>query len=396
MRDHVTKERISAYADGELEGDELKLVESLLAESAEHRQLLAELQELRASLRALPRFNLPADFHAQIVRQVDKIAASPADKPVPPARQKSKARPWRSVLVAVASLAALIAFTVMLRPPTLPPMIGGSPGIGTTPVMMPVYLQREPNYVAVYDVTVTPAGQANGTVEKLLKKHGIGIDPALRLGDKLENELKVIRESPLLPEGIDAVPYKTDLATPKSADQDQVEMIYVAGILHTLDKFGLDLGQLSDAGEELSQLHYDMVIEPNKLGVMHRLHDSAREHFAHNLKIVPSEAGQAFRLSFHVELTSFSVPGAAILPVPRIRAKSALPNSNRSAESLDVNRDRKVTERDAIDVISQLNRPDAERPGALVATRQPTPEEMQPGHILLILRNVGPKAGDGK
>jgi negative regulator of sigma E activity len=396
MRDHVTEERISAYADGELAGDELKLVESLLAESVEYRQLLAELQGLRASLRALPRFNLPADFQTRIVDQIDGIAASPADKPVPPARQDSKTRPWQRVLVAVASLAALIAFTVMLRPPTPTPLIDGSTVIGTTPAMMPVYLQQEPKYVAVYDVTVTPAGQASGVVEELLKKYGIGIDPALRLGEKLENELMVIRESPLLPGGIDAVPYKTDLATPKSANQDKVEMIYVAGKLHTLDKFGLDLEQLSDAGEELSQLHYDMVIEPDKLGVMHRLHDSVREHFTHNMKAVPSETGQAFRLSFHVELTSFSVPGAAILPVPTIRAKSALSKRNRNAKSLDVNRDGKATERDAIDVISQLNRPDAEGPGALVATRQPTPEEMQPGHVLLILRNVGAKAGDGK
>lgn len=393
MRDHVTEERISAYADGELAGDELKLVESLLAESAEYRQLLAELQELRASLRALPRFNLPADFQTRIVGQIDEIAASPADKPVPPARQGSKARPWRSVLVAVASLAALIAFTVMLPPPTSTPIAEGPPPFKTTPVAMPVYLQRHPTYAMVYDVTVTPAGQASGVVEKLLKKHGIGIDPAMRLGDKLENELKVIRESPLLPEGIDAVPYKSDLGTPKSADQDKVEMIYVAGITHTLGEFGSDLKRLSDAGEGLSQFHVDAVIEPNKLGVMHRLHDSAREHFAHNLKIVPSEAGQAFRLSFHVELTSFSVPGAAMLPVPRIRAKSALSNRNRSAESLDMNRDGKVTERDAV---SQLDRPGAEGPGALVATRQPTPEEMQPGHILLILRNVGPQAGEGK
>jgi anti-sigma factor RsiW len=55
MRDHVTEERISAYADGELAGDELKLVESLLAESAEYRQKLAPGE---ASWSRLPRWPL--------------------------------------------------------------------------------------------------------------------------------------------------------------------------------------------------------------------------------------------------------------------------------------------------------------------------------------------------
>ena len=395
MRDHVTEERISAYADGELAGDELKLVESLLAESAEHRQLLAELQELRASLRALPSFNLPADFHTRIVRQIDEVVASPADEPVTLAHQTTDSRPWRRVFVAVASLAALIAFTVMLRPPADTPIINGPPIVGTTPAVMPVYLQRNPAYVMVYDVEVTQAGQTSGAVAKLLKKHGIELDPALRLDDKLENELKVIREAPLLPEGIDAVPYKTDLATPKSAPQDKVEMIYVAGRSHVLSQFGLDLEQLSDAGEELSQLHYDFLIEPNKLGVMHRLHDSAREHFAHDMKAVPSEFGQAFRISFRIELTSFSVPRAAMFPVPTIRARSALSSHDRDTVPLDVNGDGTIKEHDALDAVSRLNQRGAERDNGLVAARPPTQEEMQPSHVLLILRKLGPQA-DGK
>lgn len=402
MRDHVTEERISAYADGELTGDELKLVESLLAESAEYRQLLAELQELRTSLRALPRYDLPVDFHTRVVGRIDEIAASPSQEPVLRASQKSKARPWRSVFLAAASLAAVVAFTVMLRPPTPSSDVPGHSRVGVTPVALPVYLVKEPNLVMVYDVHVTQVGQASQAVENLLKKHGIGIDPALRLDDKLENDLIVIRELRLLqasdadPYKMDEVPYKTDVATPRSAGQDKVEMIYVTGTAHTLGRFGDDLQRLSDVGEELSQLHYDLVIEPNKLGVMHRLHSSAREHFAHNMKIVPSAIGQAFRLSFHVELTSLSVPGAAMLPMPTIQARSGLSSRNRSATSLDGNRDGAVTEHDALDVISQLNRPGAEAGDGLVGTRQPIPEEMVPAHILLILRNVGAKAGDRK
>jgi len=77
MRDHVTEELISAYVDGELRGDELKLVDDLLAESAEHRQLLAEFQGMRASMWALPSFHLPADFHTRVVGQIDNLAVSP-------------------------------------------------------------------------------------------------------------------------------------------------------------------------------------------------------------------------------------------------------------------------------------------------------------------------------
>lgn len=400
MRDHVTEERLSAYVDGELAGDELKLVEGLLAESAEYRQLLAELQELRTSLRALPRYDLPVDFHTRIVGRIDEIAASPSQEPVLRASQKSKSRPWRSVFLAAASLAAVVVFTVMLRPPTPSSDVPGHSRVGVTPVALPAFLVKEPNLVMVYDVHVTQAGQTSQAVENLLKKHGIAIDPALRLDDKLENDLMAIRESPLLqaadavPHKMDAVPYKTDVATPRSTAQDKVEMIYVAGITHTLGQFGDDLQRLSDVGEELSQLHYDMVIEPNKLGVMHRLHNSARDHFAHSLKSAPSAVGQAFRLSFHLELTSLSVPGAAMLPVPTIQARSGLSSRNRNAASLDVNRDGAVTERDALDVISQLNRPGADAGDGLVGTRQLTLEEMEPSHVLLILRNIGAKAGD--
>ncbi|MDA1052194.1 MAG: hypothetical protein O3C40_17185 [Planctomycetota bacterium] len=400
MRDHVTEERISAYVDGELEGDELELVERLLVESAEYRQLLAELQELRASMQALPSFNLPADFHTRVVGQIDELAIPPAKELVARASRASKGRPWRRVFIAAASLAAVVVLTVMLRPPTSRPYIPDSPGIDPSPVELPIFMQQVPQYAMVYDVTVTPAGQKNDAVDKLLEKLGIGIDPALRLGDKLEKDLKAIRESQQVQGATESTPYKTDPATPKSTDKDKVEMIYVVGTLKALDQFGIGLEQLNSTGEEVSQLHYDIVIEPNKLGVMHRLHKSAREQFAQSSSIDPSDVGRAFRLSFHIELTSGSVPGAAMFRMPTIRADSALSGRDRDSASLDVNADGAISAADALGVMSQLNQASDEGNGdsnsAADEPDLPNLDEMQPGHILLILRNVGANAGDGK
>ncbi|MEX0817954.1 MAG: RseA family anti-sigma factor, partial [Pirellulaceae bacterium] len=394
MRDHVTEERISAYADGELEGDELELVERLLAESAEYRQLLAEFQSLRASMRSLPSVRLPADFHTRVVDRINETKATPSKDPSRP--RDAKPRPWRRVFYAAASLAAAITLVVMLRPPSTSIDDSGSSEIVATPVALPVYLQKEPDLVMVYDVSVTPTGQKNETIDKLLKNLGIGIDPAMRLDDDLEKDLMVIRDSWRVLGETEAMPYKSDPAKPKSGDDDKVEMIYVAGTLHVLDRFYIDLFRLSEAGEEVSHVHTDLLLEPNKLGVMHRLHDSAREHFAHNTTVVPSDAGQAFRLAFRFELTSSSVPGAATFPVPTIRARSGRSANDGDVSSLVASTDPTID--------APLESGEVSRPAPLVVGGRggvdvdlegfgpPNPDEMQPGHILLILRHVGANA----
>ncbi|MCA9123375.1 MAG: hypothetical protein H6822_11000 [Planctomycetaceae bacterium] len=385
MRDHVTEEIISAYVDGELEGDELELVERLLAESVEHRQLLAEFQELRASMHALPSFSLPADFHTRVVNQIDELKATPSHEPVLSTHHDVERSPWRSVFVAAASLAALITFTVMLRPPSPQPSVDTPPGAGVTPVSMPVYFQQVPQYTMVYDVTVTKAGQQTKAVDTLLKKAGIGIDPALRLDSQLERGLMAIRQSPFIQGETDTTLYKNDLATPKSNDQDKVEMLYVVSTVGVLDQFGLELETLRNAGLAVSELHYDIVLEPNKVGVMHRLHDSAREYVSQNSE-TPSAIGQAFRLAFRFELNSVSVPGAAMFPTPSIRVKPDPADPPR----LDVNRDGAIAASDAADVVSQLNANDRDDQVA----RKPTKWDNDSGHILLIIRNVGANAAD--
>ncbi len=329
MRDHVTEELISAYADGELEGDELKLVEDLLAESAEHRQLLAEFQALRASMWALPSYKLPTNLPTRVVARIDDLKVSPTKEPVRRTAGKSKARPWGSVFLAAASLAAVVVFTVMLRPATRE---NPAPSAYGPTQVFPVFFQERPRYVMIYDVTVTAAGEQNKAIDKLGEKLGIGFDPGLRLSKKLGDSLMAIRKSERAGVETETKPYKDDPGTPKSTDKDRVEMIYITGTLDVLDKFGLDLEEMRNTGKEVSELHYDLAIEPRKLGVMHRLHDAAREHFARNSDMAPAAQGLAFRLAFDVELTSVSVPGAATFPVPMIHTDNALPpNGNNSA-----------------------------------------------------------------
>jgi hypothetical protein len=203
-------------------------------------------------------------------------------------------------------------------------------------------------------LTVTPAGQTNNVVGKSLEKLGIGIDPALRLSKKLEKHLMTIRQSPRVQGETEVTSYSDDPTTPKSTAKDKVEMIYIKATMDVLDQFGRDLEGMRNVGKDVSQLHYDMAIEPNKLGVMHRLHDAAREHFADNRNIAPSDIGQAFRLSFRVELTSVSVPGTAAFPIPTIQANDAAPPNDA---------------------------------GGLPNDAAAPPNHS--GHILLIIRNVG-------
>jgi|GEM_PF-2782647 len=73
MIDLPHEELLTGYLDGELTSEERELVEELLRNSAEARQLLEELRALRESIRALPRYQIspgqPADAFAQRILQ---------------------------------------------------------------------------------------------------------------------------------------------------------------------------------------------------------------------------------------------------------------------------------------------------------------------------------------
>lgn len=60
-------ELLSAYLDGEVEGEELNRVNSLLATSAEARRELERLQETKIALSSAPRLSAPPDLMALLL-----------------------------------------------------------------------------------------------------------------------------------------------------------------------------------------------------------------------------------------------------------------------------------------------------------------------------------------
>jgi negative regulator of sigma E activity len=93
------EELISAYLDGELAGQDLARAERLLAEDPDARQLLAELESLRHSLRSLPWERLPDDFSRRTVERAYQAAQGEEQHiaivaPDKPARGDGR-EPWR-------------------------------------------------------------------------------------------------------------------------------------------------------------------------------------------------------------------------------------------------------------------------------------------------------------
>ncbi len=60
-------ELLSAYIDGEVEGEELNRVNALLASSSEARQELEQLQEMKVALASAPRLSAPPDLVALLL-----------------------------------------------------------------------------------------------------------------------------------------------------------------------------------------------------------------------------------------------------------------------------------------------------------------------------------------
>ncbi len=72
MNPFYNDERISAYIDGELSGDEHARFEERLGHDAELRQVVDELRALRSDLELLPRHALERDFAQRVLRQAER------------------------------------------------------------------------------------------------------------------------------------------------------------------------------------------------------------------------------------------------------------------------------------------------------------------------------------
>jgi hypothetical protein len=373
MRDRLTEELISAYLDGELSDEERELVERTVAESDEHHQLLAELRKLHTGMQALPRFSLPADFHTRVVQEIDQNKPTPAER-APSAPRTRKRLAWRQVAGAAAALAVVVLLTFVIRTPPTP-----VDELDLRAVPRPVWMVELPKYVMVYDVTVTTSGQKSEAFDNLLKRLNIAIDPTLKLDAKLENDLLAIRQrNGGLPE-TNAVPYKQDETTPKSDEQDQVELIYISGKAGTIGDFGQGLEQLERIGEEVSRMHYDLVFEARKIKVLRRLHESAVNEFASGIDENPSVNGYAFKLVSAVH------PGSTGFALPRLEDRAAATGGDASAAGLAAALSGSG--------LSSGDDPAGSKKAGEADFPKPieSPIRNEPGHVLVILRKIADK-----
>ena len=65
-------ELISAYADGEADGSELKRVNERLSTSQEWRDELAKIREMKVMMASAPRLELPDDLRETLLRQFEE------------------------------------------------------------------------------------------------------------------------------------------------------------------------------------------------------------------------------------------------------------------------------------------------------------------------------------
>jgi len=375
MWDHVTEELISAYLDGELSDDERELVDRAVAESEEHRQLLAELRALHGSLQTLPRFSAPADFSARVLQQIEQSKSAPKVA----SRHGvvlGRRRALRNLTAAAASLAAIIVIAILLRPASNQP-VGPIPSHPT--VAVPAWLNKPPQMVTVYDVTVTAKGEKNHVFENVLKALGIVVDPNLKLNGKLENDLLAIRQRAIGLRGTKTVPYKQDEQTPKSGKRDQVELIYISSKVGPLMHLGLRLEQLRNAGDEVSRMHYDLVFEEQKMKVIRRLHESAVHEFATAGDSSSNVNGYAFKLVSATSQSQFTLPSLSEDAGLNEHSPGG-PAASLAPGGASVDRNAPATKDGG-----------AEGAGELVGRRKHVETDNDPAHVLIILRKVADK-----
>jgi anti-sigma factor RsiW len=116
MQPDLNESQLSAYLDGQLTDAERAAVDAALQESAELRQSLAELRQLREAFQALPRYKLGDDFADRVLaaataaeQRGESSAVQPAAT-ITAANQRLNApvsrRNWLVGIAAVAGLAA--------------------------------------------------------------------------------------------------------------------------------------------------------------------------------------------------------------------------------------------------------------------------------------------------
>jgi hypothetical protein len=274
---------IGAYIDDELDPSDRGLVELALAESGELRQLHTELVELRKTFQSLPSFALGADFQSRVLERAKQVERAPDRGRVAASHARlGPRRNWsRSLIVATAVAASVLGVFVWNsfdRPD--PTVWAGESLVYYQPARHPLSL--------IFDVTVTPQGQANRAIESVFERAGIGFDPDLMVEEGLEESIlksRVLAEVKPLNDGAEE-------------PEDEVQMTYVVAESSRIDEIWK---RIRARQQDFSRPQFDLLGGPD-FDLMYRVNESSRVKFANQDSA--SKTSLAHRLVFRVSLTS--------------------------------------------------------------------------------------------
>ena len=205
--DPVPREMLAAYADGELDAADRAAVEQWLAahpEALPELQAQRELSPANAGLweRAEPPEPSPTAW-ANVRRAIADALSSPAN----PARLRWRAAAWSLGGLAVAGVAAAIAWIVLS--PSVPPPEQPAPTAKQPPEVAPHPRDREPPPTLVAGFAVLPiATDEDVILERVPETRALllvgrhPLPPLLVLASIEEVELEEVAPNPLWPTGV--------------------------------------------------------------------------------------------------------------------------------------------------------------------------------------------------
>ncbi len=276
MPDHINRELISAYIDGELAARDRELVERALADSASLRQLHDELLEVQARWTELPRFELPRNFAQGVERRVGRR------EPVAAAERTQ----WSlsGILAAAAAVAAVLALAFLADPwrfgeDSHQELVERGAPSDEEPADGPIDWTREslvyyrdepgdrPQYSLVLDITVTTLGRVNNSFEDVLRKAGVPLDPDLAVDQELESTILASRMAA-----------SVEIDDGESDElRNEVQMTYVIGTVARIDDIWF---RLKERTTEFARPRLDIAVTSQDRNVLRRLNESSRRRFA--------------------------------------------------------------------------------------------------------------------
>ena len=246
MQNELNDSLLSAYLDDQLTGEERAAVEAKLRESAEHRQALAELRQLRESFQALPRYELGDDFSNRVVEAAlaaaqqetqdqntaNESARMPGVSAATPFERAPASRTTRRLAYAAGTLAAVAAcwlVVVQMGGDFFSTPRGDQPDNGPSVAVTEPETPQEP--AAVVALRQSLPGQGEALVVRV--RVPAGVHPSVALDAALaQSGISQVTPSESTPAGRVGAAYRTALrekgaAPAAAAGQAPADALYV-------------------------------------------------------------------------------------------------------------------------------------------------------------------------